>query len=293
MIFLIYFICPQKIKKIVLLIFSCFYIGFYKKEFLIFILGISLIFYLTRIFIDRYKDNKKSILIFSIIITIGLLLYLKFFSHIITRFDIQNPILNSLSSKIYLPLGISFYTLQRISYRLNMIANQIFDNYTGVVILFSGMFYALELYTDFSGAVDITRGIAQSMNIEVIKNFNFPNSTTSIKDFWNRWHISLSTWLRDYIYIPLDGNRKGKIRKYLNIMITFLVSGIWHGVGLKFLVWGIIHGFYQVFSDITSNFLEKIKIKIKYREFLATISDNNNLEKFIKKVITFTLVSIA
>ena len=95
--FLIYFICPQKIKKIVLLIFSCFYIGFYKKEFLIFILGISLIFYLTGIFMDKYKNKKKGILIFSIIVTIGLLLYLKFFSHIITRFDIQNPILNSLS----------------------------------------------------------------------------------------------------------------------------------------------------------------------------------------------------
>ncbi|ASG29174.1 MBOAT family O-acyltransferase [Fusobacterium polymorphum] len=367
--FLIYFICPQKIKKIVLLIFSCFYIGFYKKEFLIFILGISLIFYLTGIFMDKYKNKKKGILIFSIIVTIGLLLYLKFFSHIITRFDIQNPILNSLSSKIYLPLGISFYTLQGISYivdiykekyqleknffnflcymtffpiflqgpisrynqlsvqlknlkgfnyeefcfglqlmlwgvfkkivisnRLNMVANQIFDNYTdytGVVILVSGMVYALELYTDFSGAVDITRGIAQSMNIEVMKNFNFPNSATSIKDFWSRWHISLSTWLRDYIYIPLGGNRKGKIRKYFNIMITFLVSGIWHGVGLKFLVWGGVHGFYQVFSDITTDFLEKIKVKIKYREFLTIISDNNNLEKFIKKVITFTLVSIA
>ena len=312
--FLIYFISPQKIKKIILLIFSCFYIGFYKKEFLIFILGISLVFYLTGILMDKYKDSKKCILIFSIIITTGMLLYLKFFTHIITRFDIQNPILNSLSSKIYLPLGISFYTLQGISYivdiykekyqlernffnflcymtffpiflqgpisrydqlsiqlknlkkfnyeefcfgiqlllwglfkklvisnRLNMLANQIFDNYneyTGFIILLSGMIYALELYTDFSGAVDITRGIAQSMNIEVMKNFNFPNSATSIKDFWSRWHISLSTWLRDYIYIPLGGNRKGKIRKYFNIMITFLVSGIWHGVGLKFLAWG-------------------------------------------------------
>ena len=367
--FLIYFISPQKIKKIILLIFSCFYIGFYKKEFLIFILGISLIFYLTGIFMDKYKDNKKDILIFSIVITIGLLLYLKFFTHIITRFDIRNPMLNSLSSKIYLPLGISFYTLQGISYivdiykgkyqlernffnflcymtffpiflqgpisrydqlsiqlknlngfnyeefcfglqlmlwgvfkklvisnRLNMITNQIFDNYTeytGVVILFSGMVYALELYTDFSGAVDITRGIAQSINIEVIKNFNFPNSATSIKDFWSRWHISLSTWLRDYIYIPLGGNRKGKIRKYFNIMITFLVSGIWHGVGLKFLAWGGVHGFYQVFSDIINSFLKKIKIKIKYREFLTVISDNSNLEKFIKKIVTFILVSIA
>ena len=326
----------------ILLIFSCFYIGFYKKEFLIFILGISLIFYLTGIFMDKYKDNKKDILIFSIVITIGLLLYLKFFTHIITRFDIRNPMLNSLSSKIYLPLGISFYTLQGISYivdiykgkyqleknffnflcymtffpiflqgpisrynqlsiqlknlnefdyeefcfglqlmlwgvfkklvisnRLNMITNQIFDNYTeytGVVILFSGMVYALELYTDFSGAVDITRGIAQSINIKVIKNFNFPNSATSIKDFWSRWHISLSTWLRDYIYIPLGGNRKGKIR---------------------------VHGFYQVFSDIINSFLEKIKIKIKYREFLTVISDNSNLEKFIKKIVTFILVSIA
>ena len=214
---------------------------------------------------------------------------MKFFAYFLIKLDIQSAFLNSIASKIYLPLGISFYTLQGIAYvidiyknkyqaeknfihfllymtffpiflqgpisryeqlkeqlitynkfdykqfcfglqlalwgffkkliisnRLNMITNEIFDKnneYTGIIMLLSGMCYALELYTDFSGAVDISKGIAQSMNIELSQNFNFPNSAISIKDFWSRWHISLSTWLRDYIYIPLGGSRKGKFRK--------------------------------------------------------------------------------
>lgn len=183
-----------------------------------------------------------------------------------------------------------------ISNRLNMITNEIFDKnteYTGIIMLLSGMCYALELYTDFSGAVDISRGIAQSMNITLIQNFNFPNSATSIKDFWSRWHTSLSTWLRDYIYIPLGGNRKGTFRKYINISITFFVSGLWHGVGFKFIIWGLLHAFYQILADLIADTLNKIKEVFKYRKILSLISDNNNLEIFISKFITFILVSVA
>ena len=183
-----------------------------------------------------------------------------------------------------------------ISNRLNMITNEIFDKnteYTGIIMLLSGIFYALELYTDFSGAVDISRGIAQSMDINLIQNFNFPNSATSIKDFWSRWHISLSTWLRDYIYIPLGGNRKGTFRKYINITITFFVSGLWHGVGFKFLIWGLLHAFYQISADLITNTLNKIKEVFRYKRILSLISNNNNLETFISKFTTFILVSIA
>ena len=183
-----------------------------------------------------------------------------------------------------------------ISNRLNMITNEIFDKnneYTGIIMLLSGICYALELYTDFSGAVDISRGIAQSMNIDLSQNFNFPNSAISIKDFWSRWHISLSTWLRDYIYIPLGGNRKGSFRKYINITITFIISGLWHGVGFKFIIWGLLHAFYQILADLIVNILNKIKEVLKYKKILSLISDNNNLETFISKFITFILVSIA
>ncbi|MEJ6458307.1 MBOAT family protein [Fusobacterium nucleatum] len=189
-----------------------------------------------------------------------------------------------------------FFKKLVISNRLSMITNEIFDKnteYTGIIILLSGMCYALELYTDFSGAVDISRGIAQSMNISLVQNFNFPNSATSIKDFWNRWHISLSTWLRDYIYIPLGGNRKGKFRKYINIAITFFISGLWHGVGFKFIIWGLLHAFYQILADLITSTLNKIKEIFKYKKILSFISDNNNLETFISKFTTFILVSIA
>ena len=183
-----------------------------------------------------------------------------------------------------------------ISNRLNMITNEIFDKnneYTGIIMLLSGICYALELYTDFSGAVDISRGIAQSMNIDLSQNFNFPNSAISIKDFWSRWHISLSTWLRDYIYIPLGGNRKGNFRKYINITITFIISGLWHGVGFKFIIWGILHALYQILADLIANTLNRIKEIFKYKRLLSIISDNNNLETFISKFTTFILVSIA
>ena len=365
--FPMYFLIPKKLQKFILLIFNFYYISFYKIEFLYFILGISTIFYISGILLEKYR--KKSILIFSIFCTSGILIYLKFFSYLLEKLHIQSIVLNSIASKLYLPLGISFYTLQGIAYivhiyknkyqveknfidfllymtffpiflqgpisryeqlekqlithhkfdfkqfcfglqlalwglfkklvisnRLNMITNEIFDKnteYTGIIMLLSGMCYALELYTDFSGAVDISRGIAQSMNINLIQNFNFPNSATSIKDFWSRWHISLSTWLRDYIYIPLGGNRKGNFRKYINITITFFVSGLWHGVGFKFIIWGLLHAFYQILADLIANTLNKIKEIFKYKKLLSILSDNNNLETFISKSTTFILVSIA
>lgn len=365
--FPMYFLIPKKLQKFVLLIFNFYYISFYKIEFLYFILGISTIFYISGILLEKYR--KKSILIFSIFCTSGILIYLKFFAYLLEKLHIQSIVLNSMASKLYLPLGISFYTLQGIAYivdiyknkyqveknfihfllymtffpiflqgpisryeqlekqlithhkfdykqfcfglqlalwglfkklvisnRLNMITNEIFDKnteYTGIIMLLSGMCYALELYTDFSGAVDISRGIAQSMNINLIQNFNFPNSATSIKDFWSRWHISLSTWLRDYIYIPLGGNRNGNFRKYINVTITFIISGLWHGVGFKFIIWGILHAFYQILADLIANTLNKIKEILKYKNILSLISDNNNLETFISKFTTFILVSIA
>lgn len=366
--FPIYFILPKNFQKFALLIFNFYYISFYKIEFLYFILGISTLFYVFGILIEKYK-NRKFILFFSLFCGGGVLIYLKFFPYFLTKLYIQSTFLNSLADKIYLPLGISFYTLQGIAYivdihrnkyqseknfihfllymtffpiflqgpisryeqlgkqlitykkfdyrkfcfglqlalwglfkklvisnRLNMITNEIFDKnteYTGIVMLISGMCYALELYTDFSGAVDISRGIAQSMNIDLFQNFNFPNSAISIKDFWSRWHISLSTWLRDYIYIPLGGNRNGKFRKYINTLITFFISGLWHGVGFKFIIWGLLHAFYQIFADLTNNFFKKIKDIFKYKKILKIISDNNNLEIFISKFTTFILVSIA
>jgi len=102
--------------------------------------------------------------------------------------------------------------------------------------------YAIQIYCDFSAYSDIAIGLALLMGFSLPINFNQPYLSTSITDFWRRWHISLSSWLKDYLYIPLGGNRKGKIRTYVNLFITMLLGGLWHGASLKFIIWGGLHG---------------------------------------------------
>lgn len=114
--------------------------------------------------------------------------------------------------------------------------------YDGFAIFLAAAGYTIELYCDFSGYSDMAIGIAGLFGIEIPNNFNHPYFSGSIKEFWDKWHISLSSWLADYIYIPLGGNRKGKLRTYINLMATFLISGIWHGAGVKFVFWGMLHG---------------------------------------------------
>ena len=119
--------------------------------------------------------------------------------------------------------------------------------------------FSIQIYTDFAGYSAIAIGAARMMGFNLMENFNTPYLATSIADFWHRWHISLSTWFRDYLYIPLGGNRKGKWRKYLNLMITFWVSGLWHGAAWHYVVWGGIHGFYQVVGDLLKPVREKCR----------------------------------
>ena len=116
-----------------------------------------------------------------------------------------------------------------------------------VMIMFS-----IQIYCDFSGYSDIARGIIKFMGYRFNLNFNHPYKACSLQDFWSRWHISLSSWFRDYVYIPLGGNRKGKVRTLLNLFITFLISGLWHGAAMNFVVWGAYHGFLQVVEKIFS-----------------------------------------
>ncbi len=146
-----------------------------------------------------------------------------------------------------------FFQKMVIADRCNLVVNEIFANYVnydGLYFWIAGILYSIQLYTDFAGCVSIASGSAQLFGIRLSQNFNHPYFAVSVKDFWRRWHISLSSFLRDYVYIPLGGNRKGKIRKWLNIMITFTVSGIWHGIGTHYLAWGLLHGFFQVAGEI-------------------------------------------
>lgn len=121
-----------------------------------------------------------------------------------------------------------------------------YANLPGAVLLWATFLYAIQLYCDFAGYSALAVGSAKILGFDMEDNFSQPYFATSIKDFWRRWHISLSSWLRDYVYISLGGNRKGKWRKHINLMLTFLVSGLWHGSGINFLIWGAMHGSYQI-----------------------------------------------
>ena len=133
--------------------------------------------------------------------------------------------------------------------RLGLYVDKIFDNYmynTGSTCFLASIFYSFQIYGDFAGYSFMAMGVGKLLGFDLVNNFHHPYLSVSITDFWRRWHISLSTWLKDYVYIPLGGSRCSKLRNYWNIFITFLVSGIWHGANWTFVVWGILHGLFQI-----------------------------------------------
>ena len=129
----------------------------------------------------------------------------------------------------------------------------VYDNpqdLSGFVFVLAAFFYGIQIYCDFSGYSDIAIGLAKLLGINLTTNFKCPYFSAGMKDFWSRWHISLSTWFRDYVYIPLGGNRVSKPRHFFNILITFLLSGLWHGANLTFVVWGALHGVFRSLEDL-------------------------------------------
>ena len=140
--------------------------------------------------------------------------------------------------------------------------DRVFDNpslYSGIENLFGIYGYALQIYCDFSGYSDMAIGIALLLGFRFNKNFDSPYKSATISEFWKRWHISLSSWLKDYLYISLGGNRKGKIRTYINLMITMLLGGLWHGASLRFILWGGMHGLALVFHKIFLSIFPSLK----------------------------------
>lgn len=150
---------------------------------------------------------------------------------------------------------LGFFKKYAVSSFLFQIVEQPFTtplNYTSIELFVAVLAYSALIYVDFSGYVDIANSISLLFGFRITENFNLPYSATSISDFWRRWHITLSTWFKDYLYIPLGGNRKGVFRKYLNTIIVMLVSGLWHGAGVVFIIWGLLHGIGMVLGDILS-----------------------------------------
>lgn len=176
-----------------------------------------------------------------------------------------------------------------IADRAAILVNQVFDHYYryGTVELVLAMvLFSLQIYADFAGYSFIAIGAARCMGIRLMENFNTPYFSTGIKDFWNRWHISLSLWFKDYLYIPLGGNRKGKVRKYLNLFLVFLASGLWHGASWHFVIWGAIHGLLRCLEDLLSPLLAKIEKNTGIRTTPFSY-------RFWKVALTFFFVNIA
>lgn len=330
------FLYKNDLLRIVYVIAFSFFFYYKSSGGFVFLLGFSAIFnYLSGFFIDSFqlKKNRKITLWISILINVGLLFYFKY-----TFFFLKNW--NSITSQniqlesIFLPIGISFFTFQAISYVVDVYKKEIsacqnlldftfylsffpqlvagpivrakdflpqirqkleFDSVTlgwGFFWILKGLFkkavladyiaqyvdliysneagytgfehllamygYTIQIYCDFSGYSDMAIGLAMLMGYELCINFDRPYLATSITDFWRRWHISLSTWLRDYIYIPLGGNRHGVFRMYLALMATMLIGGFWHGADWKFVFWGGMHGIGLVAHKIFTNSFKHI-----------------------------------
>lgn len=331
------------LKLIYVISFSLYF--YYKSSgiyFFLLILSTVVDYNLANLIYNAEKQwQKKALLIFSLVLNLGLLGYFKY-----TNFLYE--IFCGISShpyepfRIFLPVGVSFFTFQSLSYTLDIyrgelkpvnrildyaffvsffpqlvagpivrardflpqislptivtgemfghgiflivsglfkkviisdyistnFVDRIFDNptlYTGLENLFGVYGYALQIYCDFSGYSDMAIGIALIFGFKLCLNFDSPYQSSSITEFWRRWHISLSTWLRDYLYISLGGNRKGRVRTYLNQFITMLLGGLWHGAAFRFIIWGGLHGialaidkFIKEFFKIPDNRFVKI-----------------------------------
>ena len=347
---IIYYLVPNKYKNAVLLI-SSFAFYFYGEPKNIYIMIFSIIFtYIFGILIDKYRGKKydKIFLILSISISIGLLIYFKYADFIIKNINLW------LSNKIdlihvILPIGISFYTFQLISYivdvyrgeakvqkniiklstyislfpqliagpivRYTTIENQlenreynmknfsigvrrfiiglgkkvmianVMGNLINIFLVSdekSVLFYWLyaialmiQIYFDFSGYSDMAIGLGKMLGFDFPENFNYPYIATSITDFWRRWHISLSSWFRDYIYIPLGGNRVSKLKWIRNIIIVWMLTGLWHGAEWNFVIWGLYFGVLLIIEKVfLLKWLQKIPKVISriYTLFIVMIS---------------------
>lgn len=165
--------------------------------------------------------------------------------------DDKNSIdITEATSRIIRGLFYKYVIAERLSvYTLTVMRN--YSSYNSLALIMAMFFYSIQLYADFAGYSDIAIGLCELYGFKVRDNFRLPYFSKSIKEFWTRWHISLSSWLKDYIYIPLGGNRKGKIRQKINIIIVFLISGIWHGSTMTYILWGIWHGIWNLLSPRT------------------------------------------
>ena len=186
-------------------------------------------------------------------------------------------------------MAFGYFQKVVIADRLAILVNQIYNHYPfyeGFEIALATACFAFQIYCDFASYSNIAIGAARIMGFRLMENFNTPYFSASVTEFWRRWHISLSTWFRDYLYIPLGGNRKGMLRKYINIMAVFLVSGLWHGASWHFVVWGGLNGLYQIVESVTKPLRDKIAEALH-------IDRSQFSHRLLSGVYTFLLVDFA
>lgn len=346
LVLIIYFIVPRKYKNLILFIFSLLFYFYGEPKYIFLMLLEIFVAYIGAILVDKYKS--KDIFIFIIFIHILLLVIFKYTDFII---EIFNNVFN-FNLKLFnisLPIGISFYTFQIISYIVDVYKGKVkvqknflklatyislfpqliagpivryesiekelddrketFEDFSyGVRRFVIGLFkkvlianilgelitkfnlidersvllywifsisYMLQVYFDFSAYSDMAIGLGRMFGFHFLENFNYPYISKSITEFWRRWHISLGTWFRDYVYIPLGGNRVNKIKFLRNIIIVWLLTGIWHGASLNFCIWGLFFGIMLIIEKFCFNkYLEKIPSFIRriYVLFIVMIS---------------------
>ncbi len=373
---ILYYVIPRKAKHVWLLLSSYFFYMGWNPKYALLILLSTVITYISGIAIQRVNDaqidtavkekRRKLCVFLSFFTNLSILAFFKYANFAIANI---NSILSAMhievkaqSLDILLPVGISFYTFQALSYtmdvyrgeikaernfiryalfvsffpqlvagpiersknllkqineehkfdfeqvrdglmlmiwgyflkmviadRIAVIVDTVFGNvyaYRGAYFVVATVLFAIQIYCDFAGYSTIAVGASKVMGFTLMENFNAPYMARSVADFWRRWHISLTSWFRDYLYIPLGGNRKGKARKWINIMIVFLLSGLWHGAEWSFVLWGGLNGLFQIIGAGLKPIRDRIVAKCHLdRESLS--------HKLFQTVGTFILVDFA
>jgi len=374
---LVYYIIPKKAKQLWLLAASYYFYMCWNAKYVLLILFSTAVTYLSGRLIGSINGNallnkskgmtyKKLVVAGSFIINLLILFFFKYANFVS---DILNDVflwmhidMHIPAVDVLLPVGISFYTFQALSYTMDVYREDIypeksFINYAlfvsffpqlvagpiersknlltqlntckpfnfykfrdGFLLMIWGFFlkivladriaiyvdtiygdinaypgwylvvatllFAIQIYCDFGGYSTIAMGAAEILGIELMENFNAPYLSLSVAEFWRRWHVSLSSWFKDYLYIPLGGSRKGKVRKQINKMIVFLVSGLWHGANMTYVIWGGVNGLYQVLGDV----LQPVRNRVVSFFHLNTKSVGH---KVFSCIVTFILIDFS
>lgn len=339
-VFFVYWIIPQKFQWLVLLISSYYFYMNWNVKYSLLMFFITLVSYTFALLISKFTRYKKLLLNISLLLCLACLFFFKYFNFLAESiYNLYRGIGftgNRLVINVILPVGISFYTFQAMSYVIDvyrgkvkpethfgkfaafisffpqlvagpiertenllpqikeartfdydqatyglkliswgvfkkiviadmaaMTVDNIYNSltyYKGFALFGATIIFGLQIYCDFSGYSDIAIGSAKLLGINLMKNFNSPYFSCSIKEFWSRWHISLSTWFKDYVYIPLGGsNKNNRLKTCINLLITFLVSGLWHGANWTFVIWGLIHGMLRTLEYLFANVKKRKK----------------------------------